>query len=111
MSPEDVIRAIAARHLVTVDQLRARSRNPRFMRARIDVAQRLRFGMRLRVKAIARLLNRTPWTVGYYLDEEYRRRRSAKGITYYLWRKEAKITSTRATRGITVILEPAGVER
>ncbi len=76
MTAEDIILAVANRHLMTPTAMRGRSRKPRFIAARIEAANRLLDELGLSQKEIGRLLGGFgPSTVQYLTSEVARERR------------------------------------
>lgn len=69
MTGIEIVKAVAAQHLLTVDQLRSRCRLPLYVRARKSAARKLKQDRALSNGQIAVLLHRTPWAVWSYFNE------------------------------------------
>lgn len=84
-----IVRYVARRHLVTMDELRGPSHVPRIVAARMEISRRLKAERSLSAAQIGRMINRSAWEVRYYLGDEYRRRRIARAMARYFERKRA----------------------
>lgn len=75
MNAMQIIREVARQHLLTVDELRGPCKQTRFTTARITAAKALKQQRGLDNGRIGRLLNRTTWTIRYYVNDEFRERK------------------------------------
>lgn len=83
MNAMQIMRYVASRHLLSVDDLRGPSQAPRIVAARIVVAHLLKHERGLNTGQIGKLLNRTTWTIRYYLDHEFREKRKQRMRRYW----------------------------
>ena len=84
-----IVRYVASRHLVTMEELRGPSRVPRLVAARKEIARRLSTEREMTTGQIGRFINRSEWQVRYYLHPEQRRLRIARAMARYFERKRA----------------------
>jgi hypothetical protein len=68
----EIIRRIAAAHSVPVDAIKGKARSRKIMAARIAIAKQLATECGMTSGQIASRLNRSAWTVRYYLNPETR---------------------------------------
>lgn len=81
MTAADIMREVAAAHGLTVEQIKGRSHAPKLVAARIEIAMRLKAERGLTSGQIGAKLGRSSWTIRYYLDCDFRRRRIAQAIS------------------------------
>lgn len=90
MNAMDIVRFVARRHLMTVEDLRSQCRKPRYIAPRIEAVRLLKqYG--LSNGQIGMLLHRSKWTVRYHLNDDLRARRKTRMPSghYYRQRRAA----------------------
>lgn len=68
MTGIEIVKAIAAEHLLTLAEMRSKRRLPRYVAARRSAARALKENRKLTNGQIAVLLHRSPWAVWYYFN-------------------------------------------
>lgn len=78
MNTKQILTEVAKKHGIDVELLKSKSRKQILVDARIEFAVRARSERsHLSSGVIGRFINRSPWTVAYYVNEEMRERRRA----------------------------------
>lgn len=81
VSASQIIRDVAKAHRVSVDDIKGKSRAPRMVAARVEIAGRLTSECDMTSGQIAHRIGRTAWTVRYYLDPVFRKKKSARSVS------------------------------
>lgn len=77
----EIVRRIASAHGVTVDAIKGKNRSRKIMAARIAIAKQLETERGMTSGQIAFRLNRTAWTVRYYLNPETRAKSNRRSLS------------------------------
>lgn len=78
MMAVEIMDEIAIYYRCSRSQIKSRGRTDNLVKARIEIAKRLRKDRHLTTGQIGILLNRSTWTVNYYLDDKWREKRQTK---------------------------------
>jgi cytidylate kinase len=86
MTAVQILRETASAYGITVAELKSKGRKQKFVRARIDAAQRIWLERGLSSGEMAKFLNRSPWTCRYYFNRKARTRHQTRKRE--AWRKK-----------------------
>lgn len=79
MTGIEIVKAVAAEHLLTLAQIRSARRLPRHVEARRKAARALKERRKLTNGQIAVLLHRSPWAVWYYFNSVSKNEKRKRG--------------------------------
>lgn len=95
MTAYEILCAVAAKHGVSIKDMQSRTRTDKLVRARMEYAASARRERpHLSTGQIGQLINRSTWTIQYYIQDDMRVRRQAKNR----WKKriaDAERTNNR----------------
>lgn len=86
MTAIQIVRETARAYGITVADIKSPRKNPVLVRARIDAAQRIRIERGLSSGEMAKFLNRSPWSIRYYVNPKTRSRHQKRKLEAW-WAK------------------------